>query len=156
MKSSWCVDGACLADTKAGASPETPLQSFFKPPTPPPTTTSPSTGSAPQTTTPTTSAPSTSLMCDQCNAGPFANALALAGHKTGAHAKKAGKRVKKPGVGFSLFSASCIGFSGIPSLVISPCIGLSGIPSLVSASCIGFSGIPSLVFSLLHWIVRHS
>ena len=94
------------ADTKAGATPEKPLQSFFKPPpttspTPSPST-SPSTVSAPQATTPSTPAPSTpntSLMCDQCNAGPFANALALAGHKTGAHGpKKTGKRMKKPGV----------------------------------------------------------
>ena len=101
------------ADTKAGATTEAPLQTFFKPSAPPTTTTPspstpsvPTTGSPPVTSAPTTSAStpsSTSLMCDQCNAGPFANALALQGHKTGSHSpKKTAKRLKKPGVlGFS-------------------------------------------------------
>jgi hypothetical protein len=97
------------SDTKAGATPEAaPLQSFFKPSTTPATTTSPPTTVPPTTATPVsipqaTTAPTpstTAIMCDQCNAGPFANALALQGHMTGAHApKKTGKRMKKPGVG---------------------------------------------------------
>jgi hypothetical protein len=101
------------ADTKAGASTEAPLQSFFKPSAAPPTT-SPATAppitstpttaapvSAPQaTTTAPPTAPSTALMCDQCSAGPFPNALVLAGHKANVHVpKKASKRMKKPGVG---------------------------------------------------------
>jgi hypothetical protein len=115
------------SDTKPGATPETPLQSFFKPATTPPTTgslpvTSPPTTATPQVTTPTTATsppttPSTSptstpvssplptaqpsttaLTCDQCNAGPFESELALIGHKT-THAKKPVKRLKRPGVG---------------------------------------------------------
>ena len=103
------------SDTKTGATPEAPLQTFFKPSAPPtttsatpitsatPTPSAPTTSSPQVTSTPTTSAPvtpTTTLMCDQCNAGPFANPLALQGHKIGAHGpKKTGKRLKKPGVG---------------------------------------------------------
>ena len=100
------------SDTKAGATTEAPLQTFFKPSAPPtttsatpitsatPTPSAPTTSSPQVTSTPSTSAPSTTLMCDQCNAGPFATPLALQGHKIGAHGpKKTGKRLKKPGVG---------------------------------------------------------
>jgi hypothetical protein len=103
------------ADTKAGATTEAPLQTFFKPSVPPtttsatpitsatPTPSAPTTGSPQVTGTATTPAPvtpTTTLICDQCNAGPFATPLALQGHKTGAHGpKKTGKRLKKPGVG---------------------------------------------------------
>jgi hypothetical protein len=109
------------ADAKAGTTPEAPLQTFFKPVTAPPTTapiTAPTTATpmtapttaptAPtaQVTAPTaptgslpTATPTTALICDQCNAGPFETQLALIGHKTATHAKKAVKRLKKPGVG---------------------------------------------------------
>jgi hypothetical protein len=113
------------SDTKAGASPEAPLQSFFKPTVAPPTT-SPTTAapvSAPQaTTTATPTAPSTALMCDQCSAGPFTSALALAGHKGSAHKKR---RVKKPGVeGFSSASSPASSASSPASSASSP--GSSG------------------------------
>jgi hypothetical protein len=109
------------SDTKPGTASETPLQSFFKPATSPPTTatpqvTTPTTATSPPTTpstsptsTPVTSplssplptAPptTTALMCDQCSAGPFESPLALMGHKTTSHPKKPVKRLKKPGVG---------------------------------------------------------
>jgi hypothetical protein len=99
------------ADVKAGATPEIPLQTFFKPVTAPPTTppiTAPTTATPVTATTATpvtattatpSTTPSTALMCDQCNAGPFETQLALVGHKTATHAKKPVKRVKKPGVG---------------------------------------------------------
>ena len=103
------------ADTKVGATTEAPLQTFFKPSAPPtttsatpitsatPTPSAPTTGSPQVTGTSTTPASATTLdstlMCDVCNAGPFANPLALQGHKIGAHGpKKAVKRLKKPGV----------------------------------------------------------
>jgi len=84
------------SDTKPGTAPETPLQSFFKPATTPPTTPTTSPTTTPVTTTPPTT---TALTCDQCSAGPFESQLALVGHKTTTHAKKAVKRFKKPGVG---------------------------------------------------------
>ena len=111
------------SDTKPGTAPETPLQSFFKPATTPPTTsslpvTTTTTAATPQVTAPTTATPpttpttsptttpvtttpptTTALTCDQCSAGPFESQLALVGHKTTTHAKKAVKRFKKPGVG---------------------------------------------------------
>jgi hypothetical protein len=103
------------ADTKVGATTEAPLQTFFKPSAPPtttsatpitsatPTPSAPTTGSPQVTGTSTTPASATTLdstlMCDVCNAGPFANPLALQGHRIGAHGpKKAVKRLKKPGV----------------------------------------------------------
>ena len=106
------------ADTKPGASSsETPLQSFFTPSATPSTTTTPSatpltTVTTPSTTTtssplspvtatvtaPASTAIPTTLMCDQCSAGPFDTQLALTGHKVTAHAKKTVKRLKKPGV----------------------------------------------------------
>jgi hypothetical protein len=100
------------SDTKVGTTSGPQLQSFFTSGTSPPTTSSPPVTSQPTTSGPpvtnqsvtsqsvtsplvtSTSPPVTStsspvtLMCDQCNAGPFANQLALTGHKSAANLKK--------------------------------------------------------------------
>jgi hypothetical protein len=125
------------SETKPGASsPEAPLQSFFKPSASPPTTAtipststtssplSPVTGTVTEsvTTTPTT------LMCDQCNAGPFASQLALTGHKTTVHAKKTTKRLKKPGVsGYTPVTKQATASQTIPQTIppVSPTIASS-------------------------------